>query len=80
MTGRVVSTREVVGIPDVLEDATYRWGSQAILGYRALLGVPILADEELLGVLGTSWIEPQVFTDDHVRRATPPDRDWRCGR
>src|SRR5439155_17408296 len=29
--------------------------------------VPIIADRELLGVLGISWAEPQVFTDDQVR-------------
>jgi len=67
LTGRVVQRRAVVGIPDVGADASYEWGSQRIQGYRALLGVPILADDELLGVLGISWAEPQVFTDDQVR-------------
>jgi class 3 adenylate cyclase/putative methionine-R-sulfoxide reductase with GAF domain len=67
LTGRVVQGRQVVGIPDVLVDPGYQWGSQKIQGYRALLGVPILADGELLGVLGISWAEPQVFTDDQVR-------------
>jgi class 3 adenylate cyclase len=67
LTGRVVRQRAPVGIPDVLADATYRWGSQAILGYRALLGVPISADADLLGVLGISWKEPQVFSDEQVR-------------
>jgi class 3 adenylate cyclase len=67
LTGRVVKQRSAVGIPDVLADPTYHWGSQPILGYRALLGVPILADTELLGVLGISWNEPQVFTEERVR-------------
>jgi adenylate cyclase len=67
LTGRVVQRREVVGIPDVLADEGYHWGGQKIQGFRALLGVPILADDELLGVLGISWAEPQVFTDDQVR-------------
>jgi class 3 adenylate cyclase/putative methionine-R-sulfoxide reductase with GAF domain len=66
LTGRVVQRRAVVGIPDVMADENYRWGSQTIQGFRALLGVPILADEELLGVLGISWAEPQVFTDHQV--------------
>jgi class 3 adenylate cyclase len=67
LTGRVVQLRGVVGIPDVLADEGYHWSGQEIQGYRALLGVPILADDELLGVLGNSWGEPQVFTDDQVR-------------
>jgi class 3 adenylate cyclase len=67
LTGRVVQRREVVGIPDVLADEAYHWEGQEIQGFRALLGVPILADEELLGVLGMSWTEPQVFTDDQAR-------------
>ena len=67
LTGRVVQRREAVGIPDVLADPDYHWGSQKIQGYRALLGVPILAEEELLGVLGISWAEPQVFTDGQLR-------------
>ena len=67
LTGRVVQRREVVGIPDVLADEAYHWEGQEIQGFRALLGVPILADEELLGVLGISWAEPQVFTDDQAR-------------
>src|SRR4029079_19080887 len=67
LTGRVVQRREVVGIPDVVADEGYHWGGQKIQGFRALLGVPILADDELLGVLGISWAEPQVFTDDQVR-------------
>lgn len=68
LTGRVVRSRESVCIPDILEDADYAWSGQGVgTGYRALLGVPIIADRELLGVLGISWVEPQVFTDDQVR-------------
>ena len=58
LTGRVVQRREVVGIPDVLMDEGYQWAGQKIEGFRALLGVPILADGELLGVLGISWAQP----------------------
>jgi class 3 adenylate cyclase len=63
----VVKQCAPVGIPDVLADPTYRWGSQPILGYRALLGVPISAEADLLGVLGISWNEPRMFTNEQVR-------------
>jgi adenylate cyclase len=67
LTGRVVQSRAAVGIPDVLADTHYHWEGQPIQDYRALLGVPILADDELLGMLGISWAEPQVFTDHQIR-------------
>jgi two-component system NtrC family sensor kinase len=49
--GRVALTREVVQIPDVLADPEYSFGAQAIIGFGALLGVPIVLDEELIGAL-----------------------------
>ncbi len=68
LTGRVVRSRDTVCIPDILEDPDYEWSGQGVgTGYRALLGVPIIAERELLGMLGISWVEPQVFTDDQVR-------------
>ncbi len=50
-TGRVVLTRTVVHISDVLEDAEYAYiGGQKIGYYRAMLGVPLIRDEEVIGV------------------------------
>jgi class 3 adenylate cyclase len=68
LTGRVMRSMESVCIPDILEDTHYEWSGQRVgTGYRALMGVPIIADRELLGVLGISWVEPQIFDDDQVR-------------
>jgi GAF domain-containing protein len=67
LTGRVVQQRAVVQIPDIRDDPNYEWEGQPIAGYHALLGVPILAETALLGVLGISWAEPQVFTEEGVR-------------
>ena len=68
LTGRVVRSMESVCIPDILEDPHYEWSGQHVgPGYRALMGVPIIADRELLGVLGISWVDPQIFNDDQVR-------------
>jgi GAF domain-containing protein len=68
LTGRVVQQRAVVQIPDIRDDPTYEWEGQSVAGYRALLGVPILAESTLLGVLGISWPVPQVFTEERTRR------------
>ena len=49
--GRVALSRASEQIPDVLADPEYSYGAQQIVGYRALLGVPILLDEELIGAI-----------------------------
>ncbi len=64
--GRVALTREVVQIPDVLADPEYSFGAQAIIGFRALLGVPIVLDEELIGALAVGKDVPGPFADQHV--------------
>jgi class 3 adenylate cyclase len=66
VTGRVALTGKTVQIPDVLDDAEYSHGAQSIVRYRALLGVPILLDEELIGVINLSRDHPGLFADHHV--------------
>jgi class 3 adenylate cyclase len=64
--GRVALTGEVVQIPDVLTDADYSFGGQQIVGYRSLLGVPIVLDEELIGAIVVGRSIPGSFPDDQV--------------
>jgi len=64
--GRVVLTRSTVHISDVLADPEYTWEGSEISGLRTLLGVPILLDEELIGVIGIARFEPRAFTDEQV--------------
>ena len=70
LTGRVLATRRLVHIPDVRADPTYEWGSQRVAGYRAMVGVPISADEQLIGVLAVTRPVPEPFTDDEIRLVT----------
>ena len=51
MSGRVALERRAVHIPDVLQDPeyTYREG-QKVVGYRTLLGIPLLREETLIGI------------------------------
>ena len=51
VVGRVALTGETVQIPDVLADPEYSFGAQRIAPYRALLGVPIVLDDDLIGAL-----------------------------
>src|SRR5215510_11572940 len=56
--GRVALGGQAVQIPDVLADAEYSYGAQQIVGYRGLLGVPILLDEKLIGALAVGRDRP----------------------
>jgi GAF domain-containing protein len=44
VVGRVALSGEVAQIADVLADPDYDHGAQAIVGFRALLGVPIVLE------------------------------------
>jgi class 3 adenylate cyclase len=66
VVGRVALTGETVQIPDVLADADYSYGAQHIVEYRALLGVPIVLDGELIGAIALGRNVPGPFADDEV--------------
>src|SRR5262249_43611830 len=64
--GRVGLTREVVHIPDVLEDPEYSWGPGELHLYRAMLGVPIFIEDELIGVINVVRDKPGPFGTEHI--------------
>jgi adenylate cyclase len=66
VAGRTGLARAVVQIPDVLEDAEYGLTPQRGVHSRALLGVPILHDDTLIGVVTAGRSEPSPFTDEQV--------------
>jgi class 3 adenylate cyclase len=66
VVGRVALARETVQIPDVLDDPEYSYGGQEIVHFRALLGVPILLDGELLGAIAVGRSISGLFADDEV--------------
>jgi class 3 adenylate cyclase len=66
VVGRVALTGETVQIPDIHDDAEYTYGALEIVPYRALLGVPIILEGALLGVIGVGRRTPGLFEDDAV--------------
>jgi len=66
LVGRVALTEQTVHIPDALSDPEYSWPGQQMSGYRAMLGVPILVEGELLGVIGIVRNELKPFTDAQI--------------
>jgi adenylate cyclase len=66
IVGRVAMSGHVEQIPDVLADDEYTFGAQEIVGYRALLGVPIISEGGLIGALALGRNTPGAFTDEQV--------------
>jgi len=71
MVGRVELDRRAVHIPDVLEDPeyTYREG-QKVVGFRTLLGIPLLREEKLLGILSVTRRRVEPFTAREIELIT----------
>ena len=67
MSGRVALERVAVQISDVLADPEFTWFEAQKLGnYRTLLGVPLLREGILIGVLGLAREMVRPFTDKQI--------------
>jgi len=61
----------VIHILDVLQDPEYTYGEgQKILGYRTMLGVPLLREDALIGVFSINRTRVEPFTDKEIELAT----------
>jgi adenylate cyclase len=67
LVGRTALTRQVVHVPDVEQDPEYTYtAAKRLGGLRAMLGVPMLREDDVVGVV-TMWRnEPNPFTDDEI--------------
>jgi adenylate cyclase len=70
VVGRVGLSGAVEQIPDVLADAEYSYEGQRAIGYRALLGVPVVLDGALIGVITVGRDVPGRFSDEDVALVT----------
>jgi two-component system, NtrC family, sensor kinase len=67
VSGRAILTGAVAHIPDVLEDRDYSLSEgPKIAGYRALLGVPLLRQDEVIGVFSVGRPTPGPFTERQI--------------
>jgi adenylate cyclase len=64
MAGRAALSRTVVHVPDLAEDSEYAYAGPR--PYRAGLSVPIMHEDELIGVLGIVRAIPGPFAEEHV--------------
>jgi two-component system, NtrC family, sensor kinase len=66
MSGRVALERQAVHIPDVTQDPEYAWEGERIAAFRTLLGVPLLREEDLLGILVAARTHVEPFTTKEI--------------
>lgn len=64
LAGRVALTRAPVHIPDILADPEYTYPGPR--PYRAMLGVPVLIENDLIGIIAVVRIPPEPFTTEHI--------------
>jgi class 3 adenylate cyclase len=67
MVGRTALTRETVHIPDIREDPEYAYAGP--IHFRSGFHVPILLEDELIGVIGIVREEAGPFADEHIELA-----------
>jgi two-component system, NtrC family, sensor kinase len=71
VTGRVALEAKVIHVPDVLNYAEYTYGeAQGIGGYRAGLGVPLLREGDVIGVIFINKVVPGPFSEKQIELAT----------
>ena len=67
LTGRVSAERRTVHLPDVLQDPEYTYAeAQRLGGFRAMLGVPLLQEGHVIGVMSLWRTEPIPFGEKEI--------------
>ena len=64
LAGRVALTHAPVHIPDILADPEYTYPGPR--PYRAMLGVPVLIENDLIGIVAVTRIRPEPFAKEHI--------------
>jgi two-component system NtrC family sensor kinase len=65
--GRTVIEGRTVHIPDVLKDPEYaRADTRSLIGFRAALGVPLLREGNLIGIMAFQRFKPGDFTPKQI--------------
>jgi GAF domain-containing protein len=71
VTGRAALEAKAVHVADVLADPDYTWsGPQKIAGYRAALGVPLLRQDDIVGVIFVGKTRPEPFAEKQIELVT----------
>jgi len=66
LAGRAILANGPIHIHDVEADEAYKWAGQSIDRYRTLAGVPIRAEDGLIGAFGLARMTVSPFTDAEI--------------
>jgi class 3 adenylate cyclase len=66
VAGRAILERRPVAIDDVLADPEYRSPYQQVAGFRSILGLPLLRDDFVIGVIIVWRQEAKPFTEREI--------------
>ena len=70
VAGRVLQEGKTVHLPDVLEDADYEaLDVQKVVGFRAILGVPLMGGGSPIGIILLMRRVPKAFTEKQIELA-----------
>src|SRR5262249_51456196 len=69
-TSRAALERQTIHIPDILADPEYTYTAWQVQLHRAVLGVPMLRGDDLLGVITLNRSEARPFTDKQIELVT----------
>ena len=68
VTARAMRTRDVCHVADVLSDPQYQLKDTArVSGFRGCLGVPMIRDEQVAGMIFVARRQPGLFSDAQVQ-------------
>src|SRR5262249_42671648 len=71
LVGRTALEGTIVQIPDAVADPEYTWHeARELLGYRTMLGVPLLREGTPIGVMSLLRLTVQPFTDQQIQLIT----------
>ncbi|HEY4167706.1 MAG TPA: GAF domain-containing protein [Reyranella sp.] len=70
LSGRVVHRRQTVHIADILEERDYGYtGGQQVAGFRTMLGIPLLAQDTVVGVFVVTRTRVEPFSEKEIALA-----------
>ena len=69
-TSRAALERQTIHIPDILADSEYSYTAWQVQLHRAVLAVPMLRGDDLLGVITLNRSEARPFTDKQIELVT----------
>ena len=70
LVARTLLEGKTVHIHDALADPEYNYAGQKLAGYRTMLGVPLIRDENCIGVIALTRSKVNPFTENQIKLVT----------